>query len=85
MRKVIVFLGVAILSVMGLASVASEIDRQTKDSMVRQTSRPEETLLFSNGTIYMDADTKVNTLLVRDGKVAGWNVQVKEHDAHAPA
>jgi len=33
-----------------------------------------KTILFTNGTIYIDAKRKVNNLLVQDGKVAGFDV-----------
>ena len=68
------------LIVMGLSSFAWVKDKETNGSMARQTSRPDEILLFSNGTIYIDADTKASNLLVRDGKVAGWNIQAEKHD-----
>lgn len=38
---------------------------------------PGNTTLFVNGSIYIDADTKVSSLLVRDGVVAGINVDPK--------
>lgn len=38
-----------------------------------------KTTLFVNGSIYLDADTKVGTLLVKDGVVAGIDVDPKEY------
>ncbi|HOU32791.1 MAG TPA: hypothetical protein PK535_03320 [Synergistaceae bacterium] len=35
--------------------------------------------LFVNGAIYVDADSKVDNLLIRDGIVAGHNVDPNEH------
>lgn len=35
--------------------------------------------LFVNGTIYIDADTKVNNLLVRDGVVVGFDVSPNKY------
>jgi len=39
----------------------------------------EGAILFTNGTIYIDADKKAQNLLVEDGKVAGWNVPPEKH------
>jgi len=36
-------------------------------------------ILFTNGTIYIDADKKADNLLVKGGKVAGWNVQPEKY------
>lgn len=40
---------------------------------------PAKLQLFTNGTIYIDADTKVDNLLVRNGLVTGVNVDPARH------
>ena len=44
-----------------------------------KASGNEGAILFTNGTIYIDADKKAQNLLVKDGKVAGWNVLSEKH------
>ncbi len=39
--------------------------------------------LFTNGTIYIDADNKAHNLLVKEGKVIGWNVDPGKHASAA--
>lgn len=43
------------------------------------STTPAKTTLFVNGSIYLDADTKVSNLLVKDGIVAGIDVDPKEY------
>jgi len=44
-----------------------------------EASDDKEAVLFVNGTIYIDANKKVQNLLVKGGNVVGWNVQPDEH------
>jgi len=74
-------LGAAMLSLMVCLSFASMKENRSDSSAVRKASGSEGELLFTNGTIYIDADKKAQNLLVKDGKVAGLNVQQEKHPA----
>ena len=76
MNRILLLVGVAAL----LVSCATE-SRDTAPAgtkgQVKAASRGA--LLFTNGTIYVDAERKAKNLLVKDGVVAGLNVDPAKH------
>lgn len=60
-------------------AVASEKEKGSDGPTFGKTSGSEGTVLFTNGTIYIDADKRAQNLLVKEGKVAGWNVRPEKH------
>lgn len=65
-------------SVVGMEGMAQAEEPGTASSPQPRTADSEGAILFTNGTIHIDADKKARNLLVKDGKVAGWNVQVEK-------
>jgi predicted amidohydrolase YtcJ len=72
--------GAPLISQIGLTGECQAKDRSGKfDGGKSDSEHDDEVLLFSNGKIYIDADRKVKNLLVKNGKVAGWNVQSEKY------
>lgn len=60
----------------GLAPSSLGLDLGPAKAFAAEKAAGSDTaILFTNGTIYIDADKKAQNLLVQDGKVAGINVQ----------
>ena len=78
MRMVCLVLG-AMLCVVGMTAFPRANENEQAGRTVRQTKGSGGANLFANGTIYINADKKAHNLLVKDGSVAGWNVQAEEH------
>jgi predicted amidohydrolase YtcJ len=69
-----------LISSLGLSGECQAKDSSGKfDGGKSDSAHEDEVLLFTNGTIYIDADSKVNNLLVKDSKVAGWNVESEKY------
>ena len=79
MRMVFLVLGAAVLCVVGMTAFPRANENEPAGRTVRQTTGSDGGILFANGTIYINADKKAHNLLVKDGSVAGWNVQAGEH------
>jgi predicted amidohydrolase YtcJ len=83
MRMILLVLGAALLTVVGMSDAPRAEEKGSVRSTVPQTSGSDGAFLFTNGTIYIEADKKAYNLLVKDGKVAGWNVQPEKYPSAA--
>ncbi len=66
MRMVFLVLG-AVLCVVGMTGFPRANENERAGRAVRQTTGSDGAILFSNGTIYINADKKAHNLLVKDG------------------
>jgi predicted amidohydrolase YtcJ len=82
MRTLILVLCAIMLPLVALSeSAASGKSKGSGASAPAKASGSDGAILFFNGTIFIDADTKAQNLLVKDGKVAAWNVQPEKYPA----
>lgn len=69
-----------LISSLGLSGECQAKDRSGKsDGGKSNSEHADKYLMFTNGTIYIDADRKVKNLLVKNGTVAGLNVQSEKY------
>lgn len=83
MRKFLMAFGTVLLLMLCVAGLCGAEAEKANPSTVDQTSGLDGSQLFTNGTIYIDADNKAYNLLVKDGKVTGWNVEPERHASAA--